>query len=93
MLFGMHFSSRSNINSSLYDVIQSNKLLYLVFEFVDGDLKNVLDLRKQQRQAFPLQIIKTYLYQILQGVAFCHARGVLHRYVTLFFESQQCTEI
>jgi serine/threonine protein kinase len=63
----------------LYDVIHSNKLLYLVFEFVDEDLKHFMDQRKLQRETIPMQLIKSYLYQILKGVSFCHARGVLHR--------------
>jgi serine/threonine protein kinase len=54
-------------------------MLYLVFEFLDQDLKQFMDQKRLKREAVPLPVIKSYLYQILQGIAFCHSRGVLHR--------------
>ncbi|KAH8945248.1 hypothetical protein BDL97_12G031200 [Sphagnum fallax] len=61
----------------LQDVVHSEKRLYLVFEYLDLDLKKHMDtcpdLAKDPR------LIKTYLYQILQGVAYCHSHRVLHR--------------
>jgi cyclin-dependent kinase 2 len=61
----------------LYDVIHSEKRLYLVFEFLDLDLKKLMDARpnfsKDQRA------IKLYLWQMLSGIQYCHARRILHR--------------
>jgi cyclin-dependent kinase 2 len=61
----------------LQDVVHSEKRLYLVFEYLDLDLKKHMDtcpdLAKDPR------LIKTYLYQILRGVAYCHSHRVLHR--------------
>ncbi|KAG0630307.1 hypothetical protein M758_1G168700 [Ceratodon purpureus] len=61
----------------LQDVVHSEKRLYLVFEYLDLDLKKHMDtcpdLAKDPR------LIKTFLYQILRGIAYCHAHRVLHR--------------
>jgi len=60
----------------LYDVIHSDRKLTLVFEHLDQDLKKYLD---EWRGEIPLATTKSFLYQLLKGVAFCHARRVLHR--------------
>lgn len=61
----------------LQDVVHSEKRLYLVFEYLDLDLKKFMDsspeFAKDQRQ------IKMFLYQILCGIAYCHSHRVLHR--------------
>jgi len=61
---------------SLLDVISSPKKLYLVFEYLDQDLKHLMDKRK-----VPLggAILKSYLMQILDGVLFCHTHRIIHR--------------
>ncbi|XP_064975416.1 cell division control protein 2 homolog 1 isoform X3 [Musa acuminata AAA Group] len=61
----------------LQDVVHSEKRIYLVFEYLDLDLKKHMDscpeLVKDPR------LVKTYLYQILRGIAYCHSHRVLHR--------------
>ncbi|WOL10020.1 hypothetical protein Cni_G18774 [Canna indica] len=61
----------------LQDVVHSDKRIYLVFEYLDLDLKKHMDscpeLAKDGR------LVKTYLYQILRGIAYCHSHRVLHR--------------
>eukprot|EP00735_Rhodelphis_limneticus_P008360 TRINITY_DN2128_c0_g1::TRINITY_DN2128_c0_g1_i1::g.12838::m.12838 TRINITY_DN2128_c0_g1::TRINITY_DN2128_c0_g1_i1::g.12838 ORF type:complete len:295 (+),score=64.32,sp/Q38772/CDC2A_ANTMA/76.90/3e-167,Pkinase/PF00069.20/1.9e-79,Pkinase_Tyr/PF07714.12/1.5e-31,Kinase-like/PF14531.1/47,Kinase-like/PF14531.1/1.8e-05,Kdo/PF06293.9/0.00012,Seadorna_VP7/PF07387.6/0.004,APH/PF01636.18/0.0049 TRINITY_DN2128_c0_g1_i1:48-932(+) len=59
----------------LKDVIHSENKLYLVFEFLDQDLKKYMD----SVQQMPEQLIKSSLFQLLRGVAFCHSHRVLHR--------------
>ncbi|WVZ88222.1 hypothetical protein U9M48_034766 [Paspalum notatum var. saurae] len=56
-------------------------VLYLVFEFLDTDLKKYLDVYRRGPSARPLpaSLVKTFLYQLLKGVAHCHGHGVLHR--------------
>ncbi|XP_065839225.1 cyclin-dependent kinase 2-like [Oscarella lobularis] len=61
---------------SLDDVIYSDKKLYLVFEFLDQDLKRFMD---TTRDGIPDGQIKSYLYQLLNGIAYCHSRRILHR--------------
>ncbi|KAG4999583.1 hypothetical protein AAZX31_08G076200 [Glycine max] len=61
----------------LQDVVHDEKSLYLVFEYLDLDLKKHMDsspeFAKDPRQ------LKMFLYQILCGIAYCHSRRVLHR--------------
>ncbi|NP_001352671.1 Cyclin-dependent kinase B1-1 [Zea mays] len=56
-------------------------VLYLVFEFLDTDLKKYLDVYRRGPSARPLPatLIKNFLYQLCKGVAHCHSHGVLHR--------------
>ncbi|KAM4751747.1 LOW QUALITY PROTEIN: cyclin-dependent kinase 2-like [Cyanocitta cristata] len=60
----------------LLDVIHTENKLYLVFEFLHQDLKKFMDSSSLSGIALPL--IKSYLFQLLQGLAFCHAHRVLH---------------
>uniref|UniRef100_A0A7N0TI77 cyclin-dependent kinase n=1 Tax=Kalanchoe fedtschenkoi TaxID=63787 RepID=A0A7N0TI77_KALFE len=61
----------------LLDVIHNEKFLCLVFEFLDMDLRKYMftfpDFSKDQDQ------IKRFLYQILDGLSFCHSRRIVHR--------------
>lgn len=83
---------------------EDNKL-YLVFEYLDLDLKKYMDTVKNNPLGFTPDhvkvnfiilililivllwfyysllsiIIKSYLYQLLNGLRFCHSRRVLHR--------------
>ncbi|KAL3696575.1 hypothetical protein R1sor_010651 [Riccia sorocarpa] len=61
----------------LQDVVHSEKRLYLVFEYLDLDLKKHMDTCPEL--ASDPRLIKTYLYQILRGIAYCHSHRVLHR--------------
>ncbi|PON78581.1 GPCR kinase [Parasponia andersonii] len=61
----------------LQDVVHSEKRLYLVFEYLDLDLKKHMD--SSPDFAKDLHQIKMFLYQILRGIAYCHSHRVLHR--------------
>ncbi|XP_015591398.1 cyclin-dependent kinase 2 isoform X2 [Cephus cinctus] len=60
----------------LFDVAQCDKHLYLVFEFLQQDLKKFLDSCKTGLDS---ALIKSYLWQLLRGIAFCHLHRVFHR--------------
>uniref|UniRef100_A0A4X1W9S8 Cyclin-dependent kinase 2 n=3 Tax=Suina TaxID=35497 RepID=A0A4X1W9S8_PIG len=62
---------------TLLDVIHTENKLYLVFEFLHQDLKKFMD--ASALTGIPLPLIKSYLFQLLQGLAFCHSHRVLHR--------------
>eukprot|EP00232_Nephroselmis_pyriformis_P019008 CAMPEP_0182893668 /NCGR_PEP_ID=MMETSP0034_2-20130328/24611_1 /TAXON_ID=156128 /ORGANISM="Nephroselmis pyriformis, Strain CCMP717" /LENGTH=297 /DNA_ID=CAMNT_0025027425 /DNA_START=223 /DNA_END=1116 /DNA_ORIENTATION=- len=62
---------------SLKDVVNSEKKLYLVFEFIELDLKKYMD--SLQSQVIPADAVKSYMYQMLRGIAYCHSHRVLHR--------------
>ena len=60
----------------LIDLIHGEKKLYLVFEYMDHDLKKFLDINNG-----PLtpELVKSYLFQILIAINFCHSKRILHR--------------
>lgn len=60
----------------LKDCVQSDGKLYLVFEFLDRDLKKYME---SVSGLLSPELVKSYLYQCCRGLAFCHARGVMHR--------------
>lgn len=60
---------------SLHDVIHTENKLMLVFEFMDKDLKKYMDSKGQMDYL----TIKSFMHQLLQGIAFCHENRVLHR--------------
>ncbi|KAF2476319.1 Pkinase-domain-containing protein [Lindgomyces ingoldianus] len=62
----------------LHDVIHTENKLMLVFEFMDRDLKRYMDSRGD-RGALDPPTIKSFMYQLLRGIAFCHDNRVLHR--------------
>ena len=64
---------------SLYDVIHTENKLMLVFEYMDKDLKKYMDSRGNSNGSLDPRTIKTFMHQLLAGIAFCHENRVLHR--------------
>jgi cyclin-dependent kinase 2 len=64
---------------NLCDVVCHNKELYLVFEYLDKDLKGYIDIVRKKKVPMDQYLVKSYLYQILNGLAFCHSHRILHR--------------
>ncbi|XP_002162867.1 cyclin-dependent kinase 1 [Hydra vulgaris] len=60
----------------LLDVLHQSGKLYLVFEFLLMDLKKYID---TVEVAMDKALIKSYTYQICNGIDFCHARRIIHR--------------
>ncbi|KAK4235410.1 kinase-like domain-containing protein [Achaetomium macrosporum] len=63
---------------ALHDVIHTENKLMLVFEYMDGDLKKYMD-TQGDRGALKPPVIKSFMYQLLKGIDFCHRNRVLHR--------------
>ncbi|KAL2188431.1 Pkinase-domain-containing protein [Thermothelomyces heterothallicus CBS 203.75] len=63
---------------ALHDVIHTENKLMLVFEYMDGDLKKYMD-TQGDRGALKPPVIKSFMYQLLKGIDFCHKNRVLHR--------------
>ncbi|OJJ77703.1 hypothetical protein ASPBRDRAFT_190986 [Aspergillus brasiliensis CBS 101740] len=61
---------------SLHDVIHAENKLMLVFEYMDKDLKRYMDTNGGQLEP---PVIKSFVYQLLRGVAYCHDNHILHR--------------
>ncbi|GAA96702.1 uncharacterized protein L969DRAFT_90637 [Mixia osmundae IAM 14324] len=62
----------------LYDVYHTESKLMLVFEFMDLDLKKYMD-SQGDRGALEPGVVRSFMYQLLKGTAFCHENRVLHR--------------
>ncbi|VDP33750.1 unnamed protein product, partial [Soboliphyme baturini] len=60
----------------LYDVVHSDRKLTLVFEYCDQDLKKYFDSLNGEIDP---SMVKSLMYQLLCGLAFCHSQNVLHR--------------
>jgi len=60
----------------LMDVIHKNFKLYLVFEFLEQDLHMYINSTKEM---IAPELVKSYLFQLLSGVAYCHAHRIFHR--------------
>jgi hypothetical protein len=65
----------------LKDVVHESQKLYLVFEFLEQDLRRYMDYlgRKLDRL-----LVKSYMQQLVRGIAFCHSKRVLHRVSWLY---------
>lgn len=60
---------------NLIDVIYSDKKLYLVFEYLETDLRSFIDTHDE----IPEALVMRMALQLFTALHFCHARGVLHR--------------
>lgn len=60
------------------------KQLYLIFEYVDRDLKSYLEsLGPKFMEPFKVKVgcrlTQKIIYQILSGIADCHVKRIIHR--------------
>ena len=62
----------------LYDVIHTETKLVLVFEYCEQDLKKYMDTRGERGALHP-ETVRSFMYQLLKGTAYCHSNRVLHR--------------
>ena len=61
----------------ILDVVLDNSKLYLLFEFVECDLRKYLSSLKDEYLSENL--VKNFLYKILDAVAYCHSKKIIHR--------------
>jgi len=59
----------------LLDVVNMPNKLYLVFEFLDQDLKRYMDSVGNLEG----KLVMSYCRQLLEGLFYCHRRRILHR--------------
>lgn len=62
----------------LLDIVHSETKLYLVFEFLDMDLKRYMD-KVGDGAGMDADIVKKFTYQLIKGVHYLHAHRILHR--------------
>ncbi|XP_061352378.1 uncharacterized protein LOC133297280 [Gastrolobium bilobum] len=65
-----------NVVRLLNVIIPENKYANLVFEHLDCDLHDYI---RDQRYPKDSMTIKSFMYQILSAVAYCHSHKILHR--------------
>lgn len=60
----------------LEDVFRREGKLYLVFEYIDNTILQVLE---STTRGIPPRELRRFTYQLLRGLEFCHAHNVIHR--------------
>ncbi|KAI5305086.1 hypothetical protein KEM56_005345 [Ascosphaera pollenicola] len=64
----------------LVEVILEDKCVFMVFEFTEHDLLQVIHHHTQyQRTAIPAPVVKSIMFQLLNGLLYLHTNWVLHR--------------
>jgi cyclin-dependent kinase len=63
-----------NIINLLDVLLEPNNKLYLVFEYMERDLK-----MHMERVNLSAPMVKSFMMQLLKGLEFCHANRVMHR--------------
>lgn len=58
------------------EVIYTHTSLYLVFEYVEYDLKKYL---RKWKKALSVEQVKSFVYQIIKGIDYCHSHRIMHR--------------
>ncbi|KAG7966987.1 hypothetical protein I3843_08G076600 [Carya illinoinensis] len=58
---------------------EGKTILYLVFEYMETDLKKFIRSFRQTGESIPAKTVKYMMFQLCKGVAFCHGHGILHR--------------
>ncbi|XP_032489296.1 cyclin-dependent kinase-like 2 isoform X2 [Phocoena sinus] len=61
---------------NLLEVCKKKKRWYLVFEFVDHTVLDDLELFPN---GLDYQLAQKYLFQIINGIGFCHSHNIIHR--------------
>lgn len=61
----------------LLEVLHNDAKLYLVFEYLQKDLKKYMD--GLTSEGMPPKKVKSYLRQLISGISYCHSHRILHR--------------
>ncbi|ELA41447.1 CMGC/CDK/CDK2 protein kinase [Vittaforma corneae ATCC 50505] len=64
---------------NLMEVIHSEDKMYLVFEYIETDLKKLIDLYSRNNKKFDSEILKKMAFQLCTAVGFCHSKNIFHR--------------
>ncbi|CAD6993831.1 cyclin-dependent kinase 2 [Ceratitis capitata] len=60
----------------LFDIVVADSSLYMVFEYLNMDMKKLMDKKKE---IFTPKLVKSYMHQLLDALCFCHTNRILHR--------------
>lgn len=63
----------------LLDIVHAEQKLYLVFEFLDVDLKRYMENANSSGTPISIGIVKRFTHQLNAGLLYCHSHRILHR--------------
>lgn len=90
----VYYENKNFCNKTLFrlsNVVHVNKQLYLIFEYLDKDLRKYIEELRKKKLCMDPNLVKSYMYQILRGMknfgfshffkglSFCHSQRILHR--------------
>ena len=61
---------------SLIEAFRRKGKLYLVFEYVD---KNLLEVLEERENGLNPDLVRRYMYQLVKAVDIAHSHGIIHR--------------
>uniref|UniRef100_A0A915N1B1 Protein kinase domain-containing protein n=1 Tax=Meloidogyne javanica TaxID=6303 RepID=A0A915N1B1_MELJA len=61
---------------TLHDVVHTDSVLTLVFEFVEQDLREYME---DLETLMSIRNVQLFAFQLLRGLSYCHSRRILHR--------------
>lgn len=65
---------------TLHQVMLEDKAIYMVFEYAEHDLLQIIHYHSTALRApIPIAVLKSLLWQLINGVAYLHANWILHR--------------
>jgi len=63
-----------------YSKTENNRLIQnIVFEFMEDSLENMIQESIAEKRYFSDLTVKTYIYQLFQGLAYMHSKNIAHR--------------
>jgi len=63
----------------LLDIVHADQKLYLVFEFLNVDLKRYMEHGNAAGTPLTLELCKKFTHQLTSGLLYCHSHRILHR--------------
>jgi len=63
----------------LLDIVHADQKLYLVFEFLDVDLKRYMEHQNTNGTPISPELVKKFTHQLTSGLLYCHSHRILHR--------------
>ena len=82
---------------TLHDVtVCDQNNMYLIFEFAQYDLKKYINQHKRNKKCLSAKQLKNILYQLLEGIAYCHANRIMHRDLkpqNILISGEECVKI
>ncbi|KAJ7282110.1 kinase-like domain-containing protein [Mycena rebaudengoi] len=62
----------------LFNIVHQDQKLFLVFEYLEMDLKRFMENANKDNSMSPA-LVKKFTYQLNLGLVYCHSRRILHR--------------